>query len=135
MLVAITVLLCDGGNNWHTCYSYKQVICPYINTNYHLIHAGSLELDLLNVLNVLREAGFADAGWAELGLQLIDHFDLSTTKADHGQANLCMIETISHWLKSDLEASWEKLADAIPKVRGYGEAIATIVRRTCMFYA
>ena len=85
----------------------------------YLIHAG-LELDVKNVWNVLREARFADADWAELCLQLIDHFDLSTTKADHGQANLCMIETISQWLKSDLEASWEKLADAMPKVRGYG---------------
>ena len=82
-----------------------------------------------NVLNVLREAEFADAGWAELGLQLIDHFDLSTMKADHGQANLCMIETISQWLKSDPKASWEKLSVSLPKVKGYGEAIAAIVRK------
>ena len=118
----------------HTCNSYKQVICLYIIISYFLIHAGSLKLDVKDVLNVLREAGFADADWAELGLQLIDHFDLSTIKADHGQANLCMIETISQWLKSDLEASWEKLADAIPKVRGYGEATAANVRHPCMFY-
>ena len=118
----------------HTCNSYKQVICLYIIISYFLIHAGSLKLDVKNVLNVLREAGFADADWAELGLQLIDHFDLSTIKADHGQANLCMIETISQWLKSDLEASWEKLTDAIPKVRGYGEATAANVRHPCMFY-
>ena len=92
-----------------------------------------------NILNILREAGFADAGWAELGLQLINHFELATIKADHGQANLCMIETISQWLKSDPEASWEKLVEAIPKVGGYGEATAVIVRekagilQTCMF--
>ena len=99
-----------------------------------------MELDPKNVLNVLREAGFADAGWAELGLQLINHFELATIKADQGQANLCMIETISQWLKSDTKASWEKLAEAIPKVVGYGEATAASVRekagilQTCMFY-
>ena len=92
-----------------------------------------------NVLNVLRKARFADADWAELGLQLIDHFDLSTIKVDHGQAGLCMIETISQWLKMNREASWEKLTDAIPKVGGYGEATAAIVQEkagippTCMF--
>ena len=92
----------------------------------YLIHAG-LEVDVKNVLNVLREARFADADWAELGLQLIDRFDLSTIRADHGKANLCMMETISQWLKSDPKASWEKLNDTIPKVGGYGEATAAIV--------
>ena len=100
-----------------------------------------MELELRNVRNVLHEARFSDADWAELGLQLIDRFDLSTIKADHGQANLCMIETISQWLKMDHEASWEKLAEAVVKVGGYGEATAVIVRKkaeilhTCMFYA
>ena len=93
-----------------------------------------------NVLNVLREAKFADAGWAELGLQLINHFELATIKADNSQANLCMISTITQWLNSDTKASWEKLAEAISKVGGYGEATAAIVQekagilRTCMFY-
>ena len=92
-----------------------------------------------NVRNVLHEARFADADWAELGLQLIDRFDLSTIRADHGKANHCMMETISQWLKSDPKASWEKLTDAVTKVGGYGEATAAIVREkagippTCMF--
>ena len=87
-----------------------------------------LELDVRNVLNVLREAGFADGDWAELGLQLIDHFASSTIKADHGQANLCMSDTISQWLRTDTKASWEKLAKSLPKVRGYGEATAAMVQ-------
>ena len=105
-----------------------------------LIHTG-LELNEKNVLNVLREAGFADSDWAELGLQLIDRFASSTIKADHGQAGLCMIETISQWLAKDTKTSWEKLADAVTKVGGYGEATANIVRQktgilpTCMFSA
>lgn len=80
-----------------------------------------------NVLNVLHEARFADADWEGLGLQLIDHFESATTKADHGHASGCMIGTLSQWLNSDPKASWEKLADAIPKVGGYGEAAASIV--------
>ena len=118
-----------------------QLQTPHLHVyNYYqvLIHAG-LELDVKNVRNVLHEARFVDADWAELGLQLIDRFDLSTIRADHGKANHCMMETISQWLKSDPKASWEKLVDAVTKVGGYGEATAAIVREkagippTCMF--
>ena len=81
-----------------------------------------------NILNVLLEAEFADSDWVELGLQLIDHFDSTTISADHGRASDCMISTISQWLRTDIEASWEKLAGAVAKVGGYGEAAADIVR-------
>ena len=92
----------------------------------YFIHAG-LELDVKNVLNVLREAGFADADWAQLGLQLIDHFDSTAIRADHGRPSYCMRETMIQWLMSDTKASWEKLADVVTKVGGYGEATAAIV--------
>ena len=105
-----------------------------------LSHTG-LELDVKTIVNVLREATFADGDWAQLGLQLIDHTALPTIGRNHpGDASLCLIDTISQWLKTDLKASWEKLVQAIPKVRGYGEATAEIVRQkakivhTCMFY-
>ena len=87
-----------------------------------------LKLDKKNIVNVLHKAGFADGDWAQLGLQLIDHFDSTTVRADHGQASLCMIDTILQWLAKDTEASWEKLAEAIAKVGGYGEATANRVR-------
>ena len=38
-----------------------------------------------------------------------------------------MIDTIAQWLQSDVEASWEKLAEAVTKVGGYGEATAKAV--------
>ena len=81
-------------------------------------------------MNVLHEAGFADDDWAKLGLQLIDHFDSTTIKASHDQASECMIETINQWLKSDphVKPSWEKLAEAVSKVVGYGEVIAARVQ-------
>ena len=108
-----------------TCYNHKRGICIIIYLHIDAV----LELDVKNVLTVLREARFADADWAELGLQLIDRFESTTIKADHSQANLCMIETISQWLKSDPEASWKKLAEVLPKVQRYGEATAATVRK------
>ena len=87
------------------------------------------ELDVKNAINVLAEANFADGDWTQLGLQLIDHFDSTTISADHGKASDCMIHTISQWLKTDTKASWEELAAAVTKVKGYGEATANIVRQ------
>ena len=78
-------------------------------------------------MNILHMAQFADGDWAQLGLQLIDHFDLKTVRADHNRASECMIETISQWLRTDTAKSWEKLAEAVTWVGGYGEATAAIV--------
>ena len=89
-----------------------------------------MKLSEKNILNILHEAGFADAHWQLLGQQLIEHTALQDINANHrGNPNLCMIDTISQWLRTDTEASWEKLAGAIPKVGGYGEATADIVRQ------
>ena len=88
-----------------------------------------MELNLKNIINILHEAKFADSDWELLGLQLINHTVLTTIRANHhGSGVRCMLETIDQWLKSDLEPSWEKLAEAVAKVEGYGEAIADIVR-------
>ena len=80
-----------------------------------------------DVLNVLHAAGFSDGDWYQLGQQLIETADLKTIKANHHEASNCMIDTISQWLQSDLKASWEKLAEAVTKVGGYGEATAEAV--------
>ena len=100
----------------------------YFNSLY--LHTAKMKLDVRNIVNVLHEAKFADGHWAQLGLQLIDHFDSATIGANHQyQPSLCMMDTISQWLRTDLEPSWEKLAAAVAKVQGYGEATADIVRR------
>ena len=86
------------------------------------------ELNVKNVVNVLHEANFADGDWEQLGQQLIDRASLTTIRVNrHGNSNLCMIDTIDQWLKTDTEPSWEKLAKAVAKVGGYGEATADIV--------
>ena len=85
------------------------------------------DLGVRNILNVLHEAGFSDGHWFQLGQQLIETTNLMTIKANHHEASNCMIDTISHWLQADLKASWEKLAEAVTKVGGYGEATAKAV--------
>ena len=82
-----------------------------------------------NILNVLHEAGFSDGDWFQLGQQLIETANLKAIKANHHQVSDCMIYTISQWLQSDVEKSWEKLAEAVTKVEGYGEATAKAVRQ------
>ena len=80
-------------------------------------------------MNVLHEAGFSDGDWFQLGQQLIETTNLKTIEANYRKVSDCMIHTMSQWLQSDLKASWEKLAEAVPKVEGYGEATAKAVRQ------
>ena len=88
-----------------------------------------MELNDRNILNVLHDAEFADAHWELLGEQLIKHSALLNIRANcHGDSNLCIIDTISQWLRTDTEPSWEKLAEAVAKVEQYGEATADSVR-------
>ena len=88
-----------------------------------------LELNIRNILKVLHEAGFADADWELLGLQLIEYSDLPTIDVNRrGKPNRCMVDTIFKWLDPDTEASWEKLAGAVAIVQGYGELHANRVR-------
>ena len=87
------------------------------------------KLNERNVLNVLHDAKIADADWELIGAQLIDRTALRTIRANRpGEASLCMIDTISQWLKTDLQASWEKLAEAVERVAVCGEATAVAVR-------
>ena len=96
-----------------------------------LFHIGKMKLNEGNILNALQKAEFSDADWELLGQKLmIKQANLSTIRANrHHQANLCMIDTISQWLRADTEASWEKLAAAVAEVKGYGKATADIVRQ------
>ena len=87
------------------------------------------ELDVRNVLNVLHEAGFSDGDWYQLGQQLMKMAALKRIKASDHEPSNCMIDTIAQWLQSDLKASWEKLAEALTKVGGYGEATAKTVQQ------
>jgi len=130
---------CAGGKfATHPIYSsiyLHIIIASYVPPS----HAG-LELNVKNVINVLREAGFAFGHWEKLGQQLIENATLSTIRANrHGDCHLCMSDTISGWLNNDLDKSWEKLAEAVAKLEEYGQATADCVLRKagivhqCMF--
>ena len=92
-------------------------------------HTG-LKLNVRNILKVFHGAEFAAADWEHLGQGLmIKRQILSTIRASRfGQTNLCMMDTIVEWLRTDPKASWERLAGAVAKVEGCGEATAAIVR-------
>ena len=81
------------------------------------------------MLNVLHEAGFSDGDWYQLGQQLIEMADLRRIKASDHEPSNCMIDTIAQWLQSDVEAAWEKLAEAVSKVGGYGKATSKVVQQ------
>ena len=115
----------------HTLPTYLGVAWKHLFRSKLHIWCFSLfaELNVRNVLNVLHEAGFSDGDWFQLGQQLIETTNLKTIKANHHEASNCMIETIRQWLQNDLKASWEKLAEVVTKVGGYGEATAEAVRQ------
>jgi len=94
----------------------------------------ALKLDVTNILNVLHDPNidFADADWEILGQQVIRCSQLRNIGADRrGNPSLCLIDTASTctWLQTDVNASWERLAEAIEKVDTYGEKTATAVRQ------
>ena len=96
----------------------------------HLDFHTAKELSERNILNVLHAAQIADADWERIGMQLIEGHALKNIRANrHGEASLCMIDTISQWVRTDLDRSWEKLAEAVQNVEDYGKATADVVRR------
>ena len=81
-----------------------------------------------NILNTLHKGKFTDGNWFELGQQLITNAALNAIEANHGGKKHLMIDMVSLWLRSDLKASWETLADAVEMLGKYGEGTAKIVR-------
>ena len=135
-----TVMLCQHTGAQVQGPSYQGIrLISCFQADVHITGIGSLivlqfplakELDEKNIVNVLHAAKFADGDWKLLGLQLIKHTDLTTIEADrHGKSNLCMMDMVSQWLKTELEPSWGKLAEAVEKVEGYGKATAKVIRQ------
>ena len=61
------------------------------------------------------------AEWHHLGVQLgIDSATLNTIEYNcHRDAQRCMTEVISMWLRNAPECSWAKLAQAVEAMGGY----------------
>ena len=117
----------QGSNHCTTCIRALVLCCRYVLPLFI-----ALTLDVRNILNVLHDpdTDFSDADWELLGQQLIRGSLLRTIRADrNGDPSLCLIDTVSTWLQTDPEASWEKLAQAIEKVARYGEKTGNTVRQ------
>ena len=76
-----------------------------------------LELTLVNIMTFLRDHDFpaADAGKLIEQLDGVAPGDILTYKKNHRRDywNGILIDIIDHWLKNDLNPSWEKLARAL----------------------
>ena len=78
---------------------------------------------LVDVIDVLKECGFSNANWIELGLRLgLLKTTLDVIKNDNtGMADRCMMECLSKWLQRADDVvtrgggppSWDSLSDAL----------------------
>ena len=73
------------------------------------------------------------AKWYQLGVQLeIDSATLSTIESNHPHdAQRCMTEVITRWLRNAPEHSWEKLTEALEAMGGYKVLVEKLRRKTC----
>lgn len=85
-------------------------------------------LDMRNLTNQLVEV----VRWYELGVALgIPAHKLDSTDQNYrGDSNRCKMGMLDIWLRTDLNASWEKLADALV-AQGY-DKVADKVRVECL---
>ena len=116
----------DCRKKWHLC----EHLCLLIDHHHHLVkrYIGCVFIkqltgiqELNNVLELLKEYGFSETRWFELGLPLgLSKNTLDTIKTDHPQnTRQCLIECLSKWLKradavdSKGGATWDSLSDAL----------------------
>ena len=116
---------------WHLCLD----LCLLIDhrRHHHLVkrHFGCVFIkqltgiqELNNVLELLKECGFSETRWFELGLALgLSKNTLDTIKADHPQdTRQCLIECLSKWLKradgvdSKGGATWDSLSTGLRSI-------------------
>ena len=94
----------------------------------------STPLTLKDIQNELKE--MTAAKWYQLGVQLgIPPATLSTIQFDHPRdAQRCMTEVISWWLRNSPECSWAKLAEAVEAMGGYAALAERLRQKTSQGY-
>ena len=82
------------------------------------------------VKNALKESGFSEAGWEDLGIELeLDPNELGAINSDHSNASTCLRKCLEKWLRG-LNRTWEVLGRALERI---GEtAAAEKIRNSCM---
>ncbi|XP_019853903.1 PREDICTED: uncharacterized protein LOC109583135 [Amphimedon queenslandica] len=75
--------------------------------------------NLVEVLRVLKDGEFQTIKWFDLGLYLgLSYNDLKTTETKNSQdADRCLRECLALWLTDDIEATWDKLVDALSEIK------------------
>ena len=80
-------------------------------------------MDVSNIQEKLAEGDFEAGEWKELGTNLgIKPGGLKTLAATyegniaHGHG-LALVDVLDKWMRSDREASWNKLADAMDRIK------------------
>ena len=97
--------------------------------NYFCSSAASTPLTVKDIQNELREL---TAEWYQLGIQLgILPATLSTIRCDHPcDAQGCMTEVITRWLRNAPECSWAKLAQAVEDMGDYAVLAEKLRKRS-----
>ena len=97
--------------------------------NFFCFSAASTPLTVKKIQNELREM---TAEWYQLGVQLeIPPATLNTIERDHPRdAQRCMTEVITRWLRNATECSWAKLAQAVEAMGGYVALAEKLTQKT-----
>ena len=117
--------------SWFCCFKWHKIPNLIFCVNYICFSAVSTPLTLTEIQNELSEV--TAAKWHHLGIQLeIPPATLSTIESDHPRdAQRCMTEVITRWLRNAPEHSWEKLTEALEAMGGYKVLVEKLRRKTC----
>ena len=85
--------------------------------------------NLVEILRVLKDGHFQTIKWFDLGLYLgLVYTDLKTIETKNSQdADRCLRECLASWLTGDIEATWDKLVDALGEIKE--NSVATYISK------
>ena len=91
----------------------------HCNLTFLHFHTALCETHVRDALTYLERANFADDDWEQLGRELIKPSALKTIQANRpGEPDICLFDMVSWWLRSDGNATWDKLAEALKTYEG-----------------
>ena len=72
-----------------------------------------------DALTFLEKSNFADENWEQLGRKLIKPSALKTIQANRpGEPDICLVDTVSWWVRSDKSPTLDKLVEALKSYEG-----------------
>ena len=79
------------------------------------------ELSVRNVTGALREVSDWEALGVRLGVGVAKMREIGRSR-NYRDPHLCLADLVAHWLGSDVEASWERVASALEEMGWQVEA-------------